>query len=219
LSGEIATLEQQVTMPSASSAIFSVFLRSDTPQDIRLKLSVPGVVDRYAPITTSSTWVRYSITSNETATQRVVGLTGTLETNTFTVDVWGAGVEVGSSVTSYIPTQGSVANRAADSVTTLAENTAKGFDSIVINTPTGQTVKAGDMFVVSGLLLQVAETVTATGPTTRVKLVNRLRKALIAGSPIDSHRAKIRWRLDSESEVQNLVGYTGPVSLTFIEDV
>jgi len=219
LAGEIATLQQQVSMPSASSAVFSVFLRSDTPQNVRLKLGVPSVTDRYKSITTSQTWTRYWIASSDTATQRVVGLTGTSDTDAFSVDVWGAGIELGSTLTSYIPTQGASAIRAADFVTTLTENAAKGFDSIVISTPSGQTVKAGDMFVVSGLLLQVAETVTATGPTTRVKLVNRLRKALLAGSPIDSHRAKIRWRLASESAVQNLVGYTGPVSLNFIEDV
>jgi hypothetical protein len=219
LSGESAVLQQTVTVSSSSQATFSLFLRSDTPQNVRLKLGVPGVTERYVDVTTTATWTRYSLTTSDTATQRVAGITGTADTNTFSVDIWGAQLESGNSMTSFIPTQASIGNRAADIVTMLTTDSPKGSATINVSTVSGQTVKAGDMFVISGLLLQVAESVTATGTSTTVKLVNRLRKALTAGLPIDSHRAKIKWRLESSSAVSNLVGYTGPVSLSFTEDV
>jgi hypothetical protein len=36
---------------------------------------------------------------------------------------------------------------------------------------------------------------------------------------VNFNNPKIRWRLSTTSNVQNLVGYTGPVTLNFIEDV
>ena len=103
--------------------------------------------------------------------------------------------------------------------TTLAANSDKGADNVTLATTAGQTISVGDMFSVSGLLLQVSETVTATGSTTTVKLVNRLRKSLSSGGAVNFNNPKIRWRLSTASNVQNLVGYTGPVTLNFIEDV
>jgi hypothetical protein len=103
--------------------------------------------------------------------------------------------------------------------TTLANAAAKGAESLTLTTTAGQTVKVGDMLSVSGLLLQVSETVTATGNTTQVKLVNRLRMTLTSGATASFNNPKIRWRLSTASSVQNLVGYTGPVTLNFVEDV
>ena len=103
--------------------------------------------------------------------------------------------------------------------TTLAASAAKGAGVITLATSAGQIVKVGDMLSVSGLLLQVSETVTATGSSTQVRLVNRLRRSLTSGVAANFNNPKIRWRLSTASNVQNLVGYTGPVTLNFIEDV
>ena len=97
--------------------------------------------------------------------------------------------------------------------------TLKGADSLVLTTAVGQTIKAGDMLGISGLLLQCAETVTATTTVTEVKLVNRLRKVVAPNNAVNFNNPKIKWRLDTASQVSNLVGYTGPVSLSFIEDI
>lgn len=102
---------------------------------------------------------------------------------------------------------------------TLAAGAAKGADSVLLATSPGQVVKAGDFFGVQGLLLQASQTVSASGSTTAVPIVNRLRKSLTSGAAVNFNNPKIRWRLSATSEVKNLVGYTGPVSLSFIEDV
>ena len=102
---------------------------------------------------------------------------------------------------------------------TLFLNAAKGASSIVIGTSSGQTVQAGDLLKVSGLLLQCSESVTATGTTTTVKLVNRLRKDLTSNTHVDFDNPKIKWRLDSRSSVSSDEGGSGPVTLRFSEDV
>lgn len=103
--------------------------------------------------------------------------------------------------------------------TSLTDNALKGADSVLVLTEAQQVVKAGDFFSISGLLLQCSETVTATSTITEVKLVNRLRKALSGAALVNFNNPKVKWRLDTASQVSNLVGYTGPVSLSFIEDV
>lgn len=103
--------------------------------------------------------------------------------------------------------------------TTLAASAAKGADSVLMYTTPGQTIKIGDMFSVGGLLLQVADTVTATTTSTDVKLVNRLRLAIAAGSAVNFNNPKIRWRMSNASGVSHTVGGTNSVSLEFVEDI
>lgn len=103
--------------------------------------------------------------------------------------------------------------------TTLSEAASKGSDSLTIVTTPGQVVKLGDFLGVSDLLLQCAETVTATTTSASVKLVNRLRKALTTGLQVNFNNPKTKWRLSDACEVRNLVGYTGPVTLDFIEAI
>lgn len=136
--------------------------------------------------------------------------------------------------------------------TTLATSAAKGADSVLMYTTPGQTIKIGDMFSVGGLLLQVADTVTATTTTTttlfyesdttlfyssdttrfysrgvgtslnaltEVKLVNRLRLAIAAGSAVNFNNPKIRWRMSNASGVSHTLGGTNSVSLEFVEDI
>ena len=103
--------------------------------------------------------------------------------------------------------------------TSLSASAAKGADSVFMTTSAGQEIKIGDMFSVSGLLLQVAETVSATGASTEVKLVNRLRRDLTSGSAVTFNNPKIRWRMSSASAVSNTIGGTNSVSLEFVEDI
>ena len=109
--------------------------------------------------------------------------------------------------------------RGTITATATSGSALKGADSLTIATSAGQAIKAGDLFEVAGLLLQCAESVTATTASTEVKLVNRLRKEIPANSTVNFNNPKIKWRLDAASQVSNLVGYTGPVSLSFIEDI
>jgi hypothetical protein len=151
----------------------------------------------------------------------LVGLTGTEFEEAFSVEIWGADLKAGQ-LSSYIPTEQSLAVRAADvilSSPTLNSTAPKGADSVFMNTVAGQVIRVGAMFGISGLLLQCSETVIATSAVTEVKVVNRLRKSLPSGSQVDFNNPKIRWRLNSASEVTNLVSYTGPVTLSFSEDI
>lgn len=101
--------------------------------------------------------------------------------------------------------------------TTLAANAAKGADSVLVYTTPGQTIKIGDMFSVGGLLLQVADTVTATSSITDVKIVNRLALAIPLGSAVNFNNPKIKWQMVSASSVSHTVGGTNSVSLEFVE--
>ena len=103
--------------------------------------------------------------------------------------------------------------------TTLTAGASKGADSLTIATTPGQIVKVGDFLGVSDLLLQCSKTVTATTTSTSINLVNRLRQGLTTGLQANFNNPKIKWRLSDSSEVKNLVGYTGPVTLNFIEAI
>lgn len=91
----------------------------------------------------------------------------------------------------------------------------------------GQTLNAGDMIGVEGLLLQVAETVafveTISGVPgcAYVPLVNSLRKAVVGGvgSAVVWDRPTAPFRLVSQPAVQYVPGYAEGLTLDFMEDV
>lgn len=156
-------------------------------------------------------------TTNESLIVHVSGILNSSGTITATFVAKGTAFSIEAS---DAPFTGTISNiREVQQPLTLTQAAAKGAGKVTMNLLVGRTIKVGDMFSVSGLLLQCSETVTATTAATEVKIVNRLRKALTSGSTVVFDNPKIKWRLDTASSVTNLVGYTGQVSLSFVEDI
>jgi hypothetical protein len=87
-------------------------------------------------------------------------------------------------------------------VTTILP-TPKGSDYMTISAQAGETLLAGDMLECEDLLLQVGSDAIAEGNSMEVFLVNRVRKSLLAFSPVNVTTPKAKFRLIS------------PASLTF----
>lgn len=99
-----------------------------------------------------------------------------------------------------------------------AQATAQGAAQILLNATTGQTLKAGDMIGIGGLLLQVADDCTSSGSVLTVPLVNRLRKAISAGAAVTLTKPTANFRLMTKGAApQYLGGYAEGVSLDFAE--
>jgi hypothetical protein len=109
------------------------------------------------------------------------------------------------------------APRGTISGTVTAQDAAQGASSIVLNATTGHTFKAGDLFGVSGLLLQVAADCTAASGAITVPLVNRLRSAIVAGAAVTLSQPKASFRLMSAPRVQYVGGYAEGTALDFAE--
>jgi hypothetical protein len=100
-----------------------------------------------------------------------------------------------------------------------AQATAQGAGSIVLNATTGQTLRAGDMIGVDGMLLQVASDCTAASSAITVPLVNRLRRAVAASAPVTVVRPVATFRLASKPRVVYVPGYTDAVAMDFLEHI
>lgn len=100
-----------------------------------------------------------------------------------------------------------------------AQATAQGAASIVLNATTGQTLKAGDLIGVAGLLLQVASDCTAASSAITVPLVNRLRKAVASSAPVTFVKPVATFRLASKPRVVYVPGYTDAVAMDFLEHI
>lgn len=100
-----------------------------------------------------------------------------------------------------------------------AQAAAQGAASIVLNATNGHTFKAGDLFGVSGLLLQVAADCTASSGAITVPLVNRLRKAITNGSAVTLIQPKVPMRMVGMAGITHRPGYADGVSLDFVEKV
>lgn len=84
----------------------------------------------------------------------------------------------------------------------LADDVTQGASSIVVTAGTGQTVKAGDMLGVDGLLLQASADAAESGGEMVVPLANRVRRAVAAGGAITLTQPTAPFRL---------VGFSGMV--------
>lgn len=104
---------------------------------------------------------------------------------------------------------------------TTVNTAAIGASSILIAAPiVGDTLKAGDMLGISGLLLQVAEDCVTNGVgNITVPLVNRLRIAIGNGLAVTWNRPTAPFRLVSQPAMQYAPGYAEGVSLDFVEAV
>jgi hypothetical protein len=100
----------------------------------------------------------------------------------------------------------------------LCQAASQGASQIVISGLLGDTLKAGDMLGISGMLLQVAEDATANGSGfITTKLVNRLRAAITSGVAVTWDKPTAPFRLISKTAVQYLPGYADSVSMDFAE--
>lgn len=97
----------------------------------------------------------------------------------------------------------------------------QGDGAVVLQTgQPGSTLLAGDLFGVSGLLIQVASDVAANGSGVMVvTLVNRLRKQIADGSPVTWDRPTAPFRLMSNSGIQHVPGWAEGASFDFAEAI
>lgn len=100
-----------------------------------------------------------------------------------------------------------------------AQAAAQGAATLVLNAPTGQTLKAGDMIGVAGLLLQVAADCVSVASVLTVPLVNRLRVAVTAGSAVTWSMPTAPFRLVSATAPRYVAGYAEGMTLDFVEKV
>lgn len=97
---------------------------------------------------------------------------------------------------------------------------SQGATQVILNATTGQTLKAGDMIGISGLLLQVASDCAASGSAITVPLVNRLRKAITAGASVTLTQPTASFRLMTKgASPQYLSGWADTVALDFAESI
>lgn len=98
--------------------------------------------------------------------------------------------------------------------------TAAGSDQVMVYCPAGQTLLAGDMIGIQGLLLQLREDAVSDGSGHMIaKLVNRTRKFIPEASTVTWDRPTAPFRLASPSAVQYIPGYSPEVSFDFVEAI
>lgn len=104
---------------------------------------------------------------------------------------------------------------------TLAANAAQGAGAVQISgvSPAAGTFLAGDLIGVSGLLLQVSTAATAVAGVVTVQIVNRLRKALIAGAAVTWDKPSIECRLLSSPSVSYASAIANGVSFEYAEKI
>lgn len=98
--------------------------------------------------------------------------------------------------------------------------TAAGSGQVLIYGAAGETLLAGDMIGIQGLLLQVREDAVADGSGHLIaKLVNRTRKFIPEGSAVTWDRPTAPFRLVSRPFVQFVPGYAQGVDFDFVEAI
>lgn len=103
----------------------------------------------------------------------------------------------------------------AGSVTCHAAS--QGASSLTLDATTGQTLLAGDMIGVGGMLLQVQADCAASSSLITVPIVNRLRKAITGGASVTLSQPTATFRLMNKPGVPYYPGNSGTVTLEFAE--
>lgn len=101
----------------------------------------------------------------------------------------------------------------------MAAPAAAGASSILVGTPSGSSLLAGDLIGVGGMLLMVGQDCVADGTGLVVPIANRLRLPLIGGEAVVWDRPTALFRLASQSAVQYIPGYSPEVSFDFVEAI
>lgn len=101
---------------------------------------------------------------------------------------------------------------------TLQVATLRGSQSVVLTVASGATLKSGDMFGLTGHLLQVAQDCTAVSTTLTVPIVNRMRGVVAAGAAVVWDRPTALFICGSMTNmVVHRPGYAEGVTLDFEE--
>ena len=100
-----------------------------------------------------------------------------------------------------------------------AQAAPQGAASVVLNATTGQTLLAGDMIGINGLLLQVAADCVSIGGVMTVILTNRLRRAVADATPVVWLQPTAQFRLVGASVQRYVPSYGESLALEFIEKV
>ncbi len=100
-----------------------------------------------------------------------------------------------------------------------AQAASAGASTINLNATTGQTLLAGDLFGVGGLLLQVANDAVSVGGVMAVSIVNRLRVTVANASTVTFTKPTATFRLVGSPRVQHAPGMSDPLFMDFAEVV
>ena len=103
---------------------------------------------------------------------------------------------------------------------TVVYATGKGATYLIVSGTPGQTLLAGDMVGIGGLLLRVALDTGVDGTGIMgVTLANRLRKDIPAGTAVVWDKPTAPFRKVSQSSVRYVPGYAEGASIDFVEAV
>jgi hypothetical protein len=136
-----SVINQQITISTAGTYIFSVWLKASASEDVGKQVFIRcGNGSPLLAVTLTASWVRFQISASVTASSNSfqIGSRGTFTLNNIvTADIWGAQLVPGSTITNYIPTtdrviiNGTIGDMSVTRATTATRVNADGFIEVV----------------------------------------------------------------------------------------